>query len=71
LDDSAAADEQIARLFESGKTDRKGGSKSLTPDPTRMPLVMPTPLPSADLAPIPSDGEIFGIKWDGFESVFN
>jgi len=51
--------------------DRKGGAKSLTPDPTRMPLVMPTPLPSADLAPTPSDGEIFGIEWYRFESVFN
>lgn len=62
LDDSAAADEQIAQIFESGNNDRKGGAKSLTPDPTRMPLLMPmpTPLPTADLAPIPSDGEIFG-----------
>jgi hypothetical protein len=61
LDDSAAADEQIAQIFESGNNDRKG-AKSLTPDPTRMPLLMPlpTPLPTADLAPIPSDGEIFG-----------
>jgi hypothetical protein len=63
LDDSAAADEQIAQIFESGNSERKGGAKSLTPDPTRMPLLpMPTPLPTSDLAPIPSDGEIFGIN---------
>lgn len=60
LDDSAAADEQIAQIFEAGNNDRKGGAKSLTPDPTRMPLIMPTPLPTADLAPMPSDSEIFG-----------
>jgi hypothetical protein len=62
LDDSLAADEQIAQIFEAGKTDRKGGAKSLTPDPTRMPLIMPTPMPSTDLAPMPSNGEIFGKK---------
>ncbi|CAG2172291.1 unnamed protein product, partial [Oppiella nova] len=62
LDDSAAADEQIAQIFESGNSERKGGAKSLTPDPTRMPLLpMPTPLPTSDLAPIPSDGEIFDL----------
>lgn len=60
LEDSTAADEQIAQIFESGRMDSKGGAKSLTPDPTQMPLIMPTPLPSADLAPIPSNGEIFG-----------
>ncbi|KAI1280557.1 hypothetical protein HDE_13704 [Halotydeus destructor] len=57
LDDSVV-DEQLTRLF-SNKSDRKGGH-SLTPDPTRMPLVMPTPVPSADLAPMPSNEEIFG-----------
>lgn len=51
------ADEQLARLFD--KNDRKGAA-SLTPDPTRMPLVMPTPVPSADLAPMPTNEEIFG-----------
>ncbi|XP_054162260.1 uncharacterized protein LOC128960213 [Oppia nitens] len=60
LDETAAADEQIAQIFEKGNNERKGGAKSLTPDPTRMPLIMPTPLPTADLAPMPSDNEIFG-----------
>lgn len=57
LDDSAAADEQIAQLFESNRK----GANSLTPDPTRMPLIMPTPLPTDDLAPLPSNEEIFGM----------
>lgn len=59
FDDSSTVDEQIARLFDSSKGDRKGNS-SLTPDPTRMSLIMPTPLASDDLAPIPKKEEIFG-----------
>ncbi|XP_025018467.1 uncharacterized protein LOC107371824 isoform X2 [Tetranychus urticae] len=59
FDDTSTADEQIARIFESSRSERKG-AKSLTPDPTRVPFVMPTPLPSADLAPTPQKEEIFG-----------
>lgn len=55
LDDSVA-DEQLVRLFDT----RRKGANSMTPEATRMPLVMPTPVPSADLAPMPSNEEIFG-----------
>lgn len=57
--DDPALDEQIAQLFEAGNSSRKG-TASLTPDPTRNILFDPTPLPLADLAPIPSNDEIFG-----------
>ncbi|XP_074593033.1 BH3-only protein sayonara isoform X1 [Brevipalpus obovatus] len=59
FDDTSTADEQIAHLFENSRNDDKGAS-SLTPDPTRMSLVMPTPLTSASLAPAPRKEEIFG-----------
>lgn len=60
LEDAAAADEQIAQIFEAGNHDRKNGAKSLTPDHTKMPLILPTPMPPSDLAPMPSDDQIFG-----------
>lgn len=59
FDDTSTADEQIAHLFENSRSDDKRAS-SLTPDPTRMSLVMPTPLTSASLAPAPRKEEIFG-----------
>ena len=61
FDDSSTLDEQIARLFDTSKNERRGGgSNSLTPDPSRMPLGYPTPLPFQDLAPMPKKEEIFG-----------
>jgi hypothetical protein len=45
--------EELRRLFSSDRS-------SSTPDPTPRPLVMQTPVPSLDLAPMPSTDEIFG-----------
>lgn len=52
LEGSIGTDE-LRRLFSSERS-------SSTPDPTPRPLIMPTPVPSADLAPMPSTDEIFG-----------
>ncbi|RWS27935.1 uncharacterized protein B4U80_00203 [Leptotrombidium deliense] len=55
--EESLADEQLARLFDSRDGRR---TTSLTPNPTKTPFYLPTPLPSGDLAPIPSNEQIFG-----------
>jgi hypothetical protein len=52
LEESVGTDE-LRRLF--------SDTRSSTPNPTPRPLIMPTPIPSADLAPMPSTDEIFGM----------
>ncbi|XP_076336160.1 uncharacterized protein LOC143239181 [Tachypleus tridentatus] len=54
--EDAAADEQVAQLFEAEKV--KGQYNSLAPEPLIPPA--PTPVPLKDLAPPPSNEEIFG-----------
>ncbi|XP_022258905.1 uncharacterized protein LOC106474942, partial [Limulus polyphemus] len=54
--EDAAADEQVAQLFEAEKV--KGQNNYLAPEPPMPPA--PTPVPLNDLAPPPSNEEIFG-----------
>ncbi|KAG8177962.1 hypothetical protein JTE90_014705 [Oedothorax gibbosus] len=55
--DDLAADEQVARLFEADRLDGKN-SNLLTANSSLPPA--PTPVPVSDLAPIPTNEEIFG-----------
>lgn len=50
----SVSNEEIGRLF------NRTGTSSTTPDPTPDLMAMPTPLPSADLAPLPNAHEIYG-----------
>lgn len=50
----SVSNEELSRLF------NRTGTSSTTPDPTPDLMVMPTPLPSAELAPMPHPQEIFG-----------
>ncbi|XP_076324439.1 uncharacterized protein LOC143232658 [Tachypleus tridentatus] len=54
--DDTAADEQVTELFEAEKVE--GGDNTAAPGPQIPPV--PTPVPLTDLAPPPSNEEIFG-----------
>lgn len=67
IDDASASDERISRLFKSSKIGSKSSS-SFNLEPTKLSLIS-TPIPSADLAPLPKKEEIFGNNF--FHSIIS